>query len=164
MNRTETPHNLNSISLDGLRTAALNRDLLPRQKGTYVLWIHLYRARHLVIGRLGQYHFNEGWYAYAGSAFGPGGLRARILHHIRGTRNPRWHIDYLTRIAPPHEVWTTMDPERWEHPLAQWIESMDGSSIPAPGFGCSDCRCRSHLFEFEFKPRLSSLMRMRTGI
>jgi len=34
-------------------------------------------------------------YAYGGSAYGPGGLRARIRRHLRAEKPLRWHVDRL---------------------------------------------------------------------
>jgi Uri superfamily endonuclease len=66
-------------------------------KGVYVLILYLPYRRTIQIGRLGKFNFSDGYYAYVGSAFGPGGLAARLSHHLRRSHKPRWHIDYLRR-------------------------------------------------------------------
>ena len=142
------------ISLDDLRDSPLKTQRLFHQKGTYLLLLHFIKPRHVTVGRLGRHRFAPGWYAYVGSAFGPGGLRARLGHHFRRSAAPRWHIDYLTRVISPAEAWVTVDPKRWEHPFAQRLHRSPESSTPVPGFGASDCRCRSHLFHFAGKPDL----------
>ncbi len=52
-------------------------------KGTYVLVMRLGRLRRVRVGRLGVQEFPAGLYLYVGSAFGPGGLRARIRASVR---------------------------------------------------------------------------------
>jgi Uri superfamily endonuclease len=49
---------------------------LPEAKGTYVLIASVGQMKRLEIGRLGAYDIVPGFYAYVGSAFGAGGLRA----------------------------------------------------------------------------------------
>ena len=44
------------------------------ETGTYVLLLHLPDNEQLTIGKLGTFDFPAGWYAYVGSAFGPGGV------------------------------------------------------------------------------------------
>jgi Uri superfamily endonuclease len=36
-------------------------------------------------------------YLYVGSAFGRGGLRARVGHHARRAVRFHWHVDYIRR-------------------------------------------------------------------
>ena len=74
---------------------------LPEAKGTYVLVVSVVQMKRLEIGRLGAYDIVPGFYAYVGSAFGSGGLRARLGHHLESTASPHWHIDYLLGVACP---------------------------------------------------------------
>ena len=74
---------------------------LPEAKGTYVLVAFVAQMKRLEIGHLGAYDIVPGYYAYVGSAFGAGGLRARIGHHLESTASPHWHIDYLLGVAEP---------------------------------------------------------------
>jgi Uri superfamily endonuclease len=55
---------------------------VPSAQGTYALLLNLPRAIHLRVGKFGAYRFPQGDYVYVGSAFGPGGLRARITRHL----------------------------------------------------------------------------------
>ena len=64
---------------------------LPEAKGTYVLIAFAGQMTRLEIGRLGTFAIVPGFYAYVGSAFGSGGLRARIGHHLESTAAPHWH-------------------------------------------------------------------------
>jgi Uri superfamily endonuclease len=52
-----------------------------------VLVAFVAQMNRLEIGRLGVYDIVPGYYAYVGSAFGAGGLRARICHHLESTAN-----------------------------------------------------------------------------
>ena len=49
---------------------------LPESKGTYVLIASVTQMKHVEIGPLGAYDIVPGFYAYVGSAFGAGGIRA----------------------------------------------------------------------------------------
>ena len=51
------------------------------------------------IGRCGTLCAHPGFYVYVGGALGPGGLRARLSHHLRRAVRPHLHIDYLRRGA-----------------------------------------------------------------
>jgi Uri superfamily endonuclease len=115
------------------------------QPGIYILLLSA-KSAELQVGALGILPFSEGYYAYVGSALGPGGL-ARVSRHIKVARNkdraPRWHIDYLlmdkrftlTRVYCIH--------------TADRLECLLAKAIPLPyipHFGSSDCLCVSHLF------------------
>jgi Uri superfamily endonuclease len=91
-------------------------------------------------------HFQSGFYLYVGSAFGAGGVRARVNHHLQASTRPHWHIDYLKPHVSVREVWLSYDRKRREHLWARFLSSMPGISVPMPGFGSSDCGCEAHLF------------------
>lgn len=124
----------------------------PSQPGTYALVLRAPRGRTVRVGRLGALALRRGWYVYVGSAFGPGGLAARIRHHLRGGARPRWHIDYLREALGFVEAWCTQDRRPREHLWASVLRGVEGCSIPARRFGASDCRCAAHLFFFESPP------------
>lgn len=121
-------------------------------RGTYILLLKLSTSHKIGIGKLGSFMFPAGYYAYVGSAFGPGGLAGRLAHHFRLSENPHWHIDYLRRYAGIEHVWVNEDEIKREHLWAIQLTHFPGAQIPVPGFGCSDCTCTSHLFYFEEKP------------
>jgi len=58
---------------------------LPADKGTYILIARVSQMKRLAIGSLGEFDIIAGFYAFVGSAFGSGGLRARIGHHLEST-------------------------------------------------------------------------------
>jgi Uri superfamily endonuclease len=121
--------------------------------GTYILVLHSRQRMTLKIGRLGEQTLSRGWYLYVGSAFGPGGVKARCGHHRRISPRPRWHIDYLRARCRLVEIWFTHDPHHREHEWAGLLAEPMGLSKPVVGFGSSDCACGSHLFHSALKPR-----------
>ena len=127
--------------------------------GTYALIFSAYQKSHLKIGKLGTLHLKPGFYIYVGSAFGPGGLKARIAHHRRKASRPHWHIDYLGSFLQLIEIWYTYDPTHREHQWAKTLSGTRGATIPIIGFGSSDCRCNSHLFYFDSRPAIKTFRR-----
>jgi Uri superfamily endonuclease len=121
----------------------------PRAKGSYVLLLGLARPVDVVVGKLGRHHFAAGLYLYTGSARGPGGLAARLGHHLRTAGRCHWHIDYLRRQTPVLAVWvtrSTSDPaSTTECRLAQGLARRWPLQQPFKGFGSSDCACFTHL-------------------
>ena len=127
----------------------------PKLKGSYALILGPYRkgaAGSVAIGRLGTLALQWGYYLYVGSAFGSGGLAARLKHHLHSTARPHWHIDYLKEHLAPVEVWVTTDPVSQEHRWARLLLENPHSTAPLAGFGSSDCECASHLFFFTELP------------
>ena len=120
--------------------------------GTYALVFRAKQKKRLIIGKLGVLKLQPGYYVYVGSAFGPGGLKARIGHHRKSSSRRHWHIDYLSEHLAPDEVWYTYDFTRREHHWSEVLSHAAGASIPLPGFGSSDCRCISHLYFFSSRP------------
>jgi Uri superfamily endonuclease len=127
---------------------------LPEAKGTYVLVAFAAQMKRLEIGRLGACDIVPGYYAYVGSAYGAGGLRARIGHHLESTATPHWHIDYLLGVAEPVEVWYTGAEQKLEHHGAELLEKVPHFRMPIRRFGSSDYhRSRSsHLFFSKGRP------------
>ncbi len=121
---------------------------LPDDKGTYVLVMHVPELKRIEIGRLGTFDIRPGFYAYVGSAFGAGGLRARLGHHIESVAAPHWHIDCLMAIATPFEVWYAVSDRKLERDWVELLESDPRFNCPIARFGSSDYhRSRtSHLF------------------
>lgn len=126
--------------------------MIPPQPGTYVLWLALGQGMEIQVGRLGRFFFPAGILAYVGSARGPGGLRARLGRHLRSPRPAVWHIDALQAAARPIGAWFVEGRNRKECIWATALGALPGASIPALGFGASDCRCPAHLFHFPTAP------------
>lgn len=110
-------------------------------KGGYVLIIELEEGQGISIGSLGVGYFPAGFYAYCGSALG--GFKSRFNHHLTKNKKPRWHIDYLLNKAEIREIILCQTEKRLECLLSQ---ALDGELTYIPGFGSSDCHCKSHLF------------------
>ena len=119
---------------------------IPAAHGTYVLLLHLEQAATLTVGKLGMFPFAAGWYAYAGSAFGAGGLRGRLKHHLAPTKRLHWHIDYLAAQAVLTEIWYLASETRCEHEWAAVFSALPRMTLPVKRFGASDCDCPAHLF------------------
>jgi endonuclease-3 len=114
--------------------------------GTYTLVLERSSDDPIEVGVLGDIDFAAGWYAYTGSALGPGGF-SRVERHravASGENGARhWHVDYLlgddaTSVATA--VTTAADIECG---VARRLVDVVGGGVP--DFGCSDCDCRSHL-------------------
>ena len=127
---------------------------MKNHPGTYALVLHSESNDEIQVGRWGRLQMCPGYYIYIGSAFGPGGLAARVGRHLRRNKSKRWHIDYLRARAVPVAVWCSYAPKRLEHEWAQALTAR-ADFDPIPGFGCSDCSCPAHLFYAAAEPRLS---------
>jgi Uri superfamily endonuclease len=117
----------------------------PSEAGVYILILELTAPKRIEVGRLGDFRFDAGWYAYVGSAWGSGGLRGRLAHHVKRTPWPHWHIDFLRRHAELRSIGSSAGPRELEHRWAATLLSQPAVSVPAPRFGASDCRCQAHL-------------------
>lgn len=120
--------------------------------GTYVLVVRPPSTGAVRVGRLGTLALDGRWLLYVGSAFGPGGLRARVGRHVGGARAVHWHVDRLLRFAEVVEVWLGPGGGRREEPWARALRAAPGAAVPLPGFGASDCGCAGHLVAFEARP------------
>ena len=110
-------------------------------KGCYILLIKLDRNLNINIGKLGNISFKKGFYAYIGSAMNS--LENRIDRHIRKTKKFHWHIDYLLEKAKIIDIYYKESNVKDECKIARiFCQNL----YPIPCFGCSDCKCSSHLF------------------
>ncbi|MGB0631435.1 MAG: GIY-YIG nuclease family protein [Alphaproteobacteria bacterium] len=116
---------------------------LPDDGGAYALYFELSAPVVLPIARLRNPVLDPGTYVYAGSAYGPGGIRARVARHLRSDKNPHWHVDHLTARVAAARVETF--PGGMECDLVTDLLAAGGDT-PVPGFGSSDCKtCTAHL-------------------
>ncbi|MDT8357749.1 MAG: DUF123 domain-containing protein [Methanomicrobiaceae archaeon] len=114
-------------------------------RGVYCLILHNV-ACSLRVGSLGTIAFLEGWHIYVGSALGPGGFSRVERHHSlasRKDRKPRWHIDSLL-LSPAFTLASACRAVTGLPLECDLARAIGGESVH--GFGCSDCRCASHLF------------------
>lgn len=128
------------------------------QAGTYVLVLRVEQEARIRIGRLGTFCFPSGHYFYAGSARGPGGLEARLSRHSRPAKRLRWHVDYLLREARLVEIWKALSSRHLECLWTAALLAMPGARALIPGFGSSDCHCRSHLIYFPWPPSFATFV------
>jgi Uri superfamily endonuclease len=117
--------------------------------GSYALFFEIEKP---VVTRLGTF---EGRYCYVGSAFGPGGLVARVSRHLRSVKPLQWHIDDLTTSPSFRPKSIFASGRRAECDLAGVLA---GVFTGHPGFGSSDCRCPTHLFHVDSHEKLKKAL------
>jgi sugar fermentation stimulation protein A len=116
--------------------------------GCYIVILHLEKETEITAGELGNIFFRKGYYLYAGSA--KKALTKRLERHQRSRKNLFWHIDYLREQALFYKGLPIRTSEDIECALANSLQKITDWSIP--GFGCSDCSCKSHLFGMDEDP------------
>jgi len=152
---------------DLVRELTVPFDLLAREAvdaGVYIIIIRLEKEHDIAVGSLGTRHFKKGYYLYVGSA--RKNLQARMDRHRRQGKTLFWHIDYLRAAASFCAAVPVRGTMVAECELAAAVAAV--SSWQAPGFGCSDCSCASHLFgmpgnPFKNEAFINMLLRMRMG-
>ena len=115
-------------------------------KGSYTLLINLPEHERIRVGGLGTVDFSSGCYAYVGSAMG--GFKSRLSRYLRNDKKPHWHIDYLLNNEEVEltSIYTIESGEQLECRIAKRVAR---HGTPVPRFGCSDCKCASHLFKVD---------------
>ena len=130
--------------------------ILEPAPGTYALILKSESNTCVQIGRWREIQLKPSYYIYVGSALGPGGIRARVSRHLRTDKRPHWHIDYLRRYVSLVEVWVGYDAKPLEHQWATIFLNTPGMTS-IQGFGCSDCKCSSHLFYTDKMPNTGGI-------
>jgi Uri superfamily endonuclease len=129
--------------IDRFREAVSHAVDLPDARGAYLLIIVLANPIALS-GRFAGQTLGSGRYLYAGSAYGPGGIRARVGRHMKQDKKIHWHVDQLTACAASLKAVGVADGN--ECALINDLQSTYGMTAPLPGFGSTDCtKCVSHL-------------------
>jgi sugar fermentation stimulation protein A len=134
-----------------VRDVEIPWDLIARQaqdRGSYLLVLEVAQSRRIDVGGLGKITFPKGYYVYAGSA--RVNLTKRVERHLRRRKQFHWHIDFLRDRADSCTALPVRSSEDLEHDLAAAMGQVADWSIPR--FGCSDCRCPTHLFGFKENP------------
>lgn len=110
---------------------------------SYILILYNNKKKDVIVGKLGEINFPPGYYYYVGSA--NSGIH-RVRRHFSGANVKKWHIDYISTIMSVlgavliHEKECTVALK-----LGRELQMI-------PNFGCSDCKCKSHLF---YSPNLT---------
>jgi Uri superfamily endonuclease len=129
------------------------------EPGTYTLLASLPEPATVEFGAKGAYDLDAGWYAYTGSAFGPGGLN-RVERHrdlARGESEARhWHVDYL--LGHPQSTVETVYVTENADVECETAHRLADEAEPVAGLGASDCDCRTHLAYAANGERLSSFL------
>jgi Uri superfamily endonuclease len=121
---------------------------------TYLLKIFLPEPMVIEIGKLGSFFFHRGHYVYVGSA--KKNFDQRIDRHLRKRKRTHWHVDHLLKFARVISVWSCpLSEEETAEILASKM------SCAVPGFGASDTRCKSHLFNGELGVNMPGLSLIR---
>ena len=121
-----------------------------KNPGTYALVVLSEDRLLLSVGKLGTHDFPPGYYIYVGSALR--GLNARLNRHLREEKSLHWHIDYLLSRATIIQIWYSLGKDRLECVWNIILADLPGATPVIPGFGSSDCRCRTHLTHFLATP------------
>ena len=101
---------------------------LPAAPGAYALLLALPRAV-AAPERLGDAPLGPGLYVYAGSARGPGGIRARVARHARRGKPRHWHVDRLTEAG--RVTAAVAIPEGRECAIVETLRNRPGVGFPA---------------------------------
>jgi Uri superfamily endonuclease len=122
-------------------------DEAPDCGGAYALAICLGVAVEAAFaGKVAR--LEPGLYIYAGSAYGPGGIRARLRRHFRRDKKLHWHVDRLTNAASSMAAVAVAAGR--ECAIVERLAASAGFTPVLAGFGSSDCRrCTTHLLKWQ---------------
>jgi len=119
-----------------------------KDRGSYLLILSLRRRRKINVGKLGRVHFRKGFYIYVGSAMA--NLWKRMERHRHLRKQHHWHIDELRAVAEFQSALAIRSSDRLECEIAKAMSKISEWSVP--GFGSTDCSCKSHLFGMSADP------------
>jgi Uri superfamily endonuclease len=112
-------------------------------KGVYALVIQIESPISPRVGSLGRINLTEGTYVYLGSA--QNGIEKRVKRHLKKDKRKFWHIDYLLENRNTRVV-RVLFKETDKTQECKFAKEIATKNEPVRGFGCSDCKCGSHLF------------------
>jgi|GEM_PF-3199271 len=119
-------------------------DTLGRMKGAYLLLVQLENDVQVHMPKGLIQFLSSGYYLYAGSAFGGGGIATRVARHFKRDKKVHWRIDQLTIHAETMGAFAI--PNGNECDLVDFLQGSGMFGQILPGFGNADCkRCESHL-------------------
>jgi len=121
-------------------------DDISTRLGSYGLLIKLSEDFSLSRPRFYGTILKKGQYLYAGSAFGPGGIRGRVRYHLKQPKPAHWHVDDLTSVGLVQAIF--IFPRVKECEVIKRFQRVTETQTPVPGFGSSDCAtCEYHLVQ-----------------
>ncbi|WP_299143786.1 DNA/RNA nuclease SfsA [uncultured Dialister sp.] len=136
---------------ENVRLIPSSGEVLDREMGNagdYMIVLQMEENSTITVGSLGDIRFPQGYYVYVGSA--RKNLDQRIAHHKALRKGRHWHMDYLRNACRFTGAIPIRTKEDLEHKLAEALSGIADWTIP--GFGCTDCSCKSHLFGFHQNP------------
>lgn len=140
----------NFVYVKNIKPVEIPYDLLKKEMveaGAYLLILELDKNIVLKLGDK-ERALSSGYYVYVGSAMR--NLLNRIKRHQRKTKKLRWHIDHLTEKAKTITPILIRSSERLECSIADDLAKI--AKFRVYNFGCSDCKCETHLFYFSDNP------------
>ena len=124
-------------------TMTVDPNSIPADAGAYALLVRLDLPWRPSIRSLPDRILEPGPYIYCGSAYGPGGLRARVTRHMRAGKPAHWHVDRLTAAGRIEGAAVRIGGRECDLVAAFMA---NGADVALAGFGSSDCRrCAAHL-------------------
>jgi Uri superfamily endonuclease len=123
-------------------------------RGIYCLIIDVKKDIEITVGALGRVKFKKAGYVYVGSA--QNNLEKRINRHLSSIKKMRWHIDYLL-VHPQTCIEHVFYKQALKEEECATAAVFQNSEKAVKGFGCSDCRCGSHLFMLNSMDTVKSL-------
>lgn len=118
-----------------------------KNSGAYLLVLKLDNPLILNLKKK-EFRLTSGFYVYVGSALN--NLSQRVKRHLKKFKKVRWHIDYLTNKCDRVISILIRTSQKIECLIAQDLRKIAKEEIS--NFGCSDCKCNSHLFYFHKNP------------
>ncbi len=122
---------------------------LRNETGTYLLVMQSSVSYTVEVGAKGTILLREGTYLYVGSAFGAGGVEARVRRHARTDHAKHWHIDYIRPHCTLQGACISYADTKLECLWARTLLDMACTSAPGQGIGSSDCDCPAHFMQWE---------------
>ena len=111
------------------------------------------QSQPITIGKLGHFHFEQGWYIYTGSA--RRGVLARLKRHLGAQKRQHWHVDYFAPRARAIAWRLLSRTGTTECDIVKTVlRLLPGSQRFPTRFGSSDCRCAGHLIWSSSPPPL----------
>lgn len=111
---------------------------------TYLLLIKNSKDTKIEVGSIGELKFDEGWFCYVGSS--RTSSFSRLTRHSKVSTGQNstnhWHIDYLNGHRRTNIKKAYISTKKQECEVAKEMDKFVGIN----NFGCSDCKCDSHLF------------------